>query len=95
MPKIEEFLSERNLKVSEEKSKIINLKNTNLEFLGWTISLKSRISSMNQSSSKDDVLLIKPTSKSIKRLKTKIKQICKRKTSMESLVHEINPVSRG
>jgi hypothetical protein len=34
MPKIEEFLSERNLKVSEEKSKIINLKNTDLEFLG-------------------------------------------------------------
>jgi RNA-directed DNA polymerase len=50
---------------------------------------------MNQSSSKDDVLLIKPTNKSITRLKTKIKQICKRKTSMESLVHEINPVSRG
>lgn len=95
IPKIKEFLSERNLKVSEEKSKIINLKNTDLKFLGWTISLKSRIGSKNQSSPKDDVLLIKPTRESVQRLMVKINQIFRKKTTLESLVYEINPVLRG
>jgi vacuolar-type H+-ATPase subunit H len=34
IPKVKEFLKERNLEISKEKSKIINLNEENLEFLG-------------------------------------------------------------
>jgi RNA-directed DNA polymerase len=50
---------------------------------------------LNQSSPKDNVLLIKPTKESLIRLKVKIIQIFKNKTSFKSLIQEINPILRG
>jgi RNA-directed DNA polymerase len=96
IPRVEDFLSHRNLKVSMGKSKIIHLKESNFEFLGWSIGLKNRITSKNQFSEKKTVLIIKPKPKSIKRLKIKLKNVYK--TQQQSFLHlikKVNPILRG
>jgi RNA-directed DNA polymerase len=95
IPKVKEFLHERNLKISESKSKIIHLKESSFEFLGWNISLNKRLLSKNQHSEKKTVLLIKPTTSSIKRIKLKLNRVYKtQQQSFLYLIRKLNPILR-
>jgi propanediol utilization protein len=96
IPKVKKFLLERNLTISGIKSKTIHLKESNLEFLGWNISLNKRLLSKNQHSEKKTVLIIKPTTSSIKRIKLKISNVYKtQQQSFLYLIRKLNPILRG
>jgi RNA-directed DNA polymerase len=96
IPKIKDFLSKRGLKVSEVKSKIINLRQENFDFLGFNIGLKQRDFRINQPSDKSTVLIIKPTIKSIKKVKAKLKDVfSNQETSLLHLIKKVNPILRG
>jgi RNA-directed DNA polymerase len=83
IPRVNSFLSERGLNVSEKKSRILNLEEEGFSFLGWDISLVDRNLKKNKSKSSKKVLIIKPSKKSIKRFKKRIKKNYVRKTLFE------------
>lgn len=96
IPKVKEFLLKRNLIISESKSKIIHLKEPNLKFLEWNISLNRRLLSKNQHSEKKTVLIIKPTVSSIKKIRLKINNVYKtQQQSFLHLIRKLNPILRG
>jgi RNA-directed DNA polymerase len=89
------FLSKRGLNFSEKKSKVLNLENEGFSFLGWDISLKNRDLKRNQSKPGEKVLIIKPSKKSIKRFKSKIKEKFRSNKPIRALISDLNPVLRG
>ena len=84
-PVIEKFLAERGLLLSEEKTKITNIKD-GFNFLGQNIR-KYR----------NGVLIIKPTTDSFLSIKSKVKEIINRNKSATplGLIAQLNPVIRG
>jgi RNA-directed DNA polymerase len=82
---IEQFLNQRGLEFSKEKTHIINIYE-GYDFLGF-----------NFRKYPDGKLLVKPTKESIKAFKYKIKQIFKkyRASSLTVLIAKLNPVIRG
>lgn len=96
IPRIKTFLSTRGLIINEEKSKIINLESESFDFLGWNVSLKKRKRSFNDLNSTDNfVLIIAPTNASIKRIKTRLKEMFKYNNNIKALIGDLNPLLRG
>ena len=81
---VREFLKERGLSLSEEKTKIVHIE-TGLDFLGQNIRMY------------DGKLLIKPSKKSIKNALTKIRSTIKanKAVNQEILIGLLNPIIRG
>jgi RNA-directed DNA polymerase len=83
-PLIEEFLRQRGLELSQEKTKIVHISD-GVDFLGKNIrKYKGK-------------LLIKPATKNVKSILLKIRQTIKRysSASMEMLIMKLNPLIRG
>lgn len=95
IPKLKHFLSERGLRISESKSKIINLNLESFRYLGWNIKLIERNLSKNRSSVNKSVLIIKPTSEAVKRIKMSIKQTFRANLPLKGIIRKLNPVTRG
>ena len=95
IPRVISFLSKRGLNISEEKSKRLNLEKEGFLFLGWDISLKNRDLKRNQSKLSEKVLIIKPSKKSIKSFKSKIKKKFRSNKPIRALISDLNPVLRG
>jgi RNA-directed DNA polymerase len=93
--KLETFLKVRGLKISKQKSKIINLKEESLCYLGWTFKLVPRDLRHNKTGVNKFVLLTKPSVKGIKRIKSKIKQYFKLSAPMSFIIRQLNPIIRG
>lgn len=84
LPIIREFLSERGLELSEEKTVITHIED-GFDFLGCNIRWYK------------DKLLTKPSKKNYKAIVNKIREIIKQNPSMkqEDLIRKLNPVIRG
>lgn len=84
LPSIRQFMTERGLELSEEKTRITHIKE-GFDFLGQNVRRYR------------NKLLIKPAKKSIKSLLDKIREIVKRNGSatQEALIRQLNPVIRG
>ena len=84
LPIIREFLSERGLELSEEKTVITHIED-GFDFLGSNIRWYK------------DKLLTKPSKKNYKAIVSKIREIIKKNPSMkqEDLIRKLNPVIRG
>jgi hypothetical protein len=95
LPKLNEFLKVRGLKISKQKSKIINLQNESLNYLGWKINLVPRNLKHNKTGLNKLVLLVKPSFKSIRRVKLKIKSYFKLRVPIGVLIARLNPIIRG
>ena len=91
-PAVNEFLSARGLKLNETKTKITYIEK-GFDFLG----LNTRLYKDEKRKPEGKILLIKPSSKSISRIKTKIQTtFIKHSTSSAyTLIHELNPIIRG
>ncbi len=83
-PWIEEFLRERGLELSQEKTRIVHI-DEGFDFLGWNFRKYS------------GKMLIKPSRKSVKTFYDKVSEIIKswHSKSPESLIAKLNPVLRG
>lgn len=81
---IEEFLRERGLKLSQEKTKIVHIEE-GFDFLGWNIRKY------------DGKLLIKPAKKNVQAFLRKVREIIKtaKTAKQETLIAQLNPVIRG
>jgi RNA-directed DNA polymerase len=95
IPKVISFLSERGLKVSENKSKVINLESEKFIFLGWEIGLQDRDLREHQFKPSKKVLIIKPSKESIKGFKKQIKDKFRLNKPIRALISDLNPVLRG
>jgi RNA-directed DNA polymerase len=84
LPIVREFLQERGLALSEEKTKITHIED-GFDFLGFNIRKFN------------GTILIKPTKESLKRLLAKLNEILSANKSIkqESLIRLMNPVIRG
>jgi len=84
LPIIRDFLSERGLELSEEKTVITHIED-GFDFLGSNIRWYK------------DKLLTKPSKKNYKAIVSKIREIIKKNPSMkqEDLIRKLNPVIRG
>jgi RNA-directed DNA polymerase len=85
MPLLKEFLKERGLTLSEEKTKITHI-DEGFDFLGFNIRKYN-----------NGVLLIKPSKDSQKKFKEKIKEVMNAHKSItqESLIRLLNPIITG
>ncbi len=83
-PAIVQFLAERGLELSQEKTKIVNI-DQGFDFLGQNVRKYN------------GKLLIKPSKESVSSIRAKIRDIVKANKSSEtiSLIRELNPVIRG
>ncbi|WP_121967524.1 group II intron reverse transcriptase/maturase [Myroides sp. N17-2] len=83
-PMIAEFLAERGLTLSEEKTKISNIKE-GFDFLGFNIRKYG------------DTVLTKPTKDGVKKLTAKVKQVIKdnKTCTQEELIIKLNPILNG
>lgn len=83
-PWIEEFLRERGLELSQEKTRIVHI-DQGFDFLGWNFRKYS------------GKMLIKPSNKNVKMFYDKVSEIIKswHSKSPESLIAKLNPVLRG
>jgi RNA-directed DNA polymerase len=95
LPKLNEFLKERGLEISESKSRIINFKSESFEYLGWKFELKERDLRYNKVSSNKLVLIIKPTQKANRRIRYVIKSVFRTQISMIAMIKKLNPIIRG
>jgi RNA-directed DNA polymerase len=95
LPKLESFLKVRGLKISKQKSKIINLKKESLSYLGWTFRLVPRDLRHNKTGVNKSVLLTKPSVKGIRRVKLKMKYYFKHNVPLSFIIRKLNPIIRG
>jgi RNA-directed DNA polymerase len=97
LPKLTKFLKVRGLKISKQKSNIINLKKESLNYLGWTFRLFARDMKYNLKSKEDNpfVLITKPSLKSIRRIKLKLKSYFRLNVPLTFIIRRLNPVIRG
>jgi RNA-directed DNA polymerase len=79
-----EFLQERGLSLSQEKTRIVHIE-TGFDFLGQNVRMYG------------GKLLIKPSKNAVKRVLTKIRTTIQKNktTSQESLIGQLNPIIRG
>ena len=83
-PWIVEFLRERGLQLSEEKTKIVHI-DEGFDFLGWNFRKYN------------GKMLIKPNRKNVKAFYSKVSEVIRRSLSvpLELLIRKLNPVLRG
>ena len=91
-PVIKQFLTLRGLELSESKT-LITFIEDGFDFLGYNIKLYKDASKLPDGK----ILLIKPSKKSISRVKFKISTLFDKhsKSSAFTLIHELNPILRG
>lgn len=84
---IKDFLKERGLELSDEKTVITHIDN-GFDFLGWNF---------RKYKDKDKILLVKPSKKSIDKVTGKISDTIKRGKSwtQEELINTLNPIITG
>jgi RNA-directed DNA polymerase len=81
---IEEFLKERGLTLSPEKTKIVHIEE-GFDFLGWNVRKY------------DGKLLIKPAKKNVKTFLQKVRRVIKQAETakQETVIEKLNPIIRG
>lgn len=91
-PAVQQFLTVRGLELSETKTLITSIDN-GFDFLGYNFRLYKDTKKLPDGK----VLLIKPSKKSITRIKTKILSTFRRhrKSSAYTLIYTLNPIFRG
>jgi len=77
-----------------DKSKILNLNVgcDSLQYLGWNLKFHRRSLKRNEPSVNKAVLILKPTSKGIKRIKIKMKSIFKLNMPLAGIINKLNPI---
>jgi RNA-directed DNA polymerase len=91
---IEEFLKSRGLNLNQTKTKLVHIKE-GFDFLGFNIRRMEHDPRLNKSSDQDTVLIIKPSIKGIKKLKTSISEKIDKNKPIEGIIRDINPILRG
>jgi RNA-directed DNA polymerase len=83
-PMVEDFLKDRGLELSPEKTKVVNI-HDGFDFLGWNFRKYG------------EKLLIKPSGKSVKSLLEKVRNIfdSNKMVKPETIIHELNPILSG
>lgn len=91
---IGEFLAERSLELSDKKTGITRL-NNGFDFLGFNFRRMNRDPHLNQKGSQETVLIIKPSTKGIRKLTAMLFKIINPNKPLERIISDINPVLRG
>lgn len=91
---IVEYLKVRDLEMKESKTRIIHIKQ-GFDFLGFNISRKTFNPKLNKDTKQETVLIIKPSTKAVQNIATKIKEVTRTKNEMVALIKELNPIIRG
>lgn len=95
IPDVITFLSERGLNISEKKSRILNFEHEGFTFLGWDIALRKRNFRRNKFNLNKQVLIIRPSKKSIRRFRSQIKGQFRSYKPIRALISDLNPILRG
>lgn len=91
---LKEFLKERGLELNENKTLITHIK-TGFDFLGFNIRRFGWNSRLNKKTDQETVLIIKPSIKGIRRLKSAINNIIIMNKPIRKIISELNPILRG
>jgi RNA-directed DNA polymerase len=91
---VKTFLAERGLEIKEAKTRIGTIYD-GFDFLGFNISRKKYNPFLNKHTNQPTVLIIKPSDKAIKAIKSKIREMISKNPNIAKLISEINPVLRG
>nr|YP_010716003.1 hypothetical protein P2Y88_mgp07 [Paraisaria gracilioides]WDE74401.1 hypothetical protein [Paraisaria gracilioides] len=91
---LSEFLKERGLQLNENKTLVTHIK-TGFDFLGFNIRRMKWNPRMNSVSDQDTVLIIKPSTKGIRKLKDTVNKIIVMNKPIRKIISELNPVLRG
>lgn len=88
------FLIERGLELNENKTLVTHIK-TGFDFLGFNIRRMTWNPKFNQDTDQETVLVIKPSSKGVKKLMKSISKIITMNKPLVKIIAEANPVLRG
>jgi RNA-directed DNA polymerase len=88
------FLAERGLQLNENKTVITHIKK-GFDFLGFNIRRMKWNPRLNKNTDQPTVLIIKPSKKSIAKLKESIRNIININKPIRKIISDINPVLRG
>lgn len=91
---LESFLAKRGLELNKIKTKITNIEK-GIDLLGFNIVRKPWRAKYNRQNKQKDVLIIKPSSDGIRRIKNKMREIFKKSKGMSEIIINLNPVLRG
>jgi len=92
---IENFLKIRGLELKPAKTRIVTIYE-GFDFLGFNIKRKPFNPRLNNSTEQKTVLIIKPSNKAVKSIKTRIRDIIlNKRLEITVIIKEINPVLRG
>nr|AYE93292.1 DNA polymerase [Termitomyces sp.]AYE93309.1 DNA polymerase [Termitomyces sp.] len=91
---VKEFLAVRGLELKEAKTRICHIQE-GFDFLGFNVSRKEYNPFLNNHTTQPTVLIIKPSDKAIKSIKSKIREIITKYREIEKIISELNPVLRG
>jgi len=91
---LREFLIERGLELNENKTLITHIKN-GFDFLGFNIRRMKWNARLNNNTDQETVLIIKPSVKGIKKLKSSINKIIVMNKPIRKIISELNPILRG
>lgn len=94
MELLNDFLQERGLKLNEKKTLITHVKE-GFDFLGFHIRRMEWDPRLNSATDQDTVLIIKPSSKGIKKLKESINKVIVMNKPIRKIISELNPILRG
>lgn len=95
IPKVTAFLKERGLNVSAKKSKILNITEHKLEYLGWEIARMRRLFHKNKEGKDPTVLVIRPSKKAIRKIKNDVSTNFKTDRPIGAIIRGLNPILRG
>ena len=91
----ENFLKIRGLELKPAKTRIVTIYE-GFDFLGFNIKRKPFNPRLNNSTEQKTVLIIKPSNKAVKSIKTRIRDIIlNKRLEITVIIKEINPVLRG
>jgi len=91
---LKNFLVERGLELNENKTLITHIKK-GFDFLGFNIRRMKWNPRLNKNTDQETILIIKPSKKSITKLKDSIRKIININKPINKIISEINPVLRG
>lgn len=91
---MEEFIGKRGLQLNKTKTRISDITD-GIDLLGFNVSRKLFKSNMNRKNSQQDVLIIKPSNKSILSIRNKITKAFKELNTMDEIIMKLNPILRG
>lgn len=94
IPAIKEFLKQRGLNLSPTKTRIVNIEEDWVKFLGWEMKRTMTNVRLNNISTQDTVLVIRPSKFAENRIKNQIRAITVENKSIKELICEINSVVR-